>query len=228
MFCSQTPQIQVRALSATKTGGPGPYSEFIAPTPLSSNPGVPQAFTRDEKPVLAAGSDLNPPLQSGSQWFTKPAVADGRRAERQWRLKVASTIADLLTLRRRRATRRKAMETLCRPSYPSRQARSRRRATRRKAMETSSLTVSPLMVFSCRRRATRRKAMERHRADHQTTRPRDHETTGPRDRGQQRGRCSPVVRSSGRPPPFGKQRAPKGNVGRRATTSRGWQDVYIK
>jgi hypothetical protein len=86
MCCSRHARTQVRALAATKPGVPGPFSEPTVATPLSSNHPLPQPLAQDEKPAPAAGSDLNPLLQSALQPFKKLAVANGRCAERQWRL----------------------------------------------------------------------------------------------------------------------------------------------
>ena len=62
-------------------------------------------------------------------------VANGRRAERQWR-HLAAEMSRRVTRCRQRATRRKAMETGRGIQEPLQEARSRQRATRRKAMET--------------------------------------------------------------------------------------------
>ena len=86
MCCSRHARAQVRAPATTKTGGLGPFSEPTVGTPLSSNHPLSQPLAQDEKPAPAAGSDLNPLLQSAAQWFKKLAVANGRCAERQWRL----------------------------------------------------------------------------------------------------------------------------------------------
>lgn len=86
MCCSRHARTQVRALAATKPGVPGPFSEPTVVTPLSSNHPLPQPLTQDEKPAPAAAWDLNALLQSAPQPFKKLAVANGRCAERQWRL----------------------------------------------------------------------------------------------------------------------------------------------
>ena len=86
MCCSRHARAQVRALAATKTGGLGPFAQPLAGAPFSFNHPLPQPFPEDKKPAPAVGSDLNPLLQSAAQWFRKLAVANGRCAERQWRL----------------------------------------------------------------------------------------------------------------------------------------------
>ncbi len=85
MCCSRAARAQVRAPAATKTGGLGPFSQPTVGTTLSPNHPLSQPLTQDKKPAPAAGSDLKPTLRSAPQSFKKLAVANGRRAERQWR-----------------------------------------------------------------------------------------------------------------------------------------------
>jgi hypothetical protein len=86
MCCSQDARVQVRASAATKPGVPGPLSETLVGTPFGSKHPLPEPFAEEKKSAPRAGSDLNPLLQSAWQLFKKLAVANGRPAERQWRL----------------------------------------------------------------------------------------------------------------------------------------------